>query len=202
MVASGTALANENAPDNNLVESSVLLAGEQKRPLLGHFNFCKEYPTKCHDNTNLGKPFKMTSVQEEKMYAVNFTVNHEVTPMTDMMLYGEEDVWKQLDVGALNLESGDCEEYVIAKASMLINAGFPPSALSIVRVLQADGEGHAVLAVNTHKGTKILDNMRDEIRFPHETGYRFDRMQLSYGSIYWVNAQVLSNTGLRLSLNQ
>ena len=56
-----------------------------------------------------------------------------------------------------------------------IAAGLPASALSIVYALR-NGGGHAILAVNTDKGSVVLDNKTSRIKPLHQTGYRLISM--------------------------
>ena len=57
----------------------------------------------------------------------------------------------------------------------LIAAGVPASSLSIVYALRHGG-GHAILAVNTDKGSFVLDNMTSAIRKLGATGYKLISM--------------------------
>ena len=56
---------------------------------------------------------------------------------------------------------GDCEDYVLLKRRMLMQAGWPRQALLITVVRDKQGDGHAVLTVKTDKGEFILDNQND-----------------------------------------
>jgi predicted transglutaminase-like cysteine proteinase len=64
--------------------------------------------------------------------------------------------------------------------------GIPLSHLLITVVRKPDGEGHAVLTLRTDKGDLILDNLRDDMRVWHETGYRYLKRQSSEHSGRWV----------------
>lgn len=76
---------------------------------------------------------------------------------------------------------GDCEDYAVTKLARLLAAGFPRSALRLVIArIAASGTYHAVLAVETDRGTLILDNRHDEIR-------RWDRItDLRWLAVEWV----------------
>ena len=58
---------------------------------------------------------------------------------------------------------GDCEDYVLLKRKMLIDAGWPREALLITVVRDRKGEGHAVLTVKTDKGELVLDNQNENV---------------------------------------
>ena len=74
---------------------------------------------------------------------------------------------------------GDCEDYVLQKRRMLIQAGWPREALLITVVRDRKDEGHAMLTVKTDKGEFILDNQTDEILPWTDTGYRFVKRQVA-----------------------
>ncbi|WP_164255819.1 transglutaminase-like cysteine peptidase, partial [Stenotrophomonas maltophilia] len=72
---------------------------------------------------------------------------------------------------------GNCNDYVLLKRKLLIEAGWPKSALSMTVVRTAEGEGHLVLMVQTDRGDLILDNMREGILVWNRTGYEFIKRQ-------------------------
>ena len=88
--------------------------------------------------------------------------------MTDLEHWGVVERWSYPDDGY-----GDCEDYVLLKRRMLMQAGWPRQALLITVVRDKRGDGHAVLTVKTDKGEFVLDNQNEEILLWSETGYRF-----------------------------
>ena len=82
---------------------------------------------------------------------INRWVNENVTPMTDLEHWGAVEKWAYPDDGY-----GDCEDYVLLKRRMLMEAGWPRAALLITVVREKNGNGHAVLTVKTDKGEFIL----------------------------------------------
>ncbi|MGD0025174.1 MAG: transglutaminase-like cysteine peptidase, partial [Xanthobacteraceae bacterium] len=82
---------------------------------------------------------------------------------------------------------GDCEDYVLLKRRMLMQAGWPREALLITVVRDLHGDGHAILTVKTDKGEFILDNQRDEILLWSDTGYRFVKRQSQSDPNVWVS---------------
>ena len=82
---------------------------------------------------------------------------------------------------------GDCEDYVLLKRRMLMQAGWPRQALLITVVRDKRGDGHAVLTVKTDKGEFILDNQNEEILLWSETGYRFVKRQSQSDQNVWVS---------------
>ena len=87
---------------------------------------------------------------------INKWVNDNVKPMTDLEHWGVVEKWSYPDDGY-----GDCEDYVLLKRRMLMEAGWPREALLITVVREKNGNGHAVLTVKTDKGEFILDNQEE-----------------------------------------
>ena len=102
--------------------------------------------------------------------------------MTDMEHWGVVERWNYPDDGY-----GDCEDYVLLKRKMLMQAGWPREALLVTVVRDKNGDGHAVLTVKTDKGEYVLDNQIDEIRLWSDTGYRFVKRQSQADPNVWVS---------------
>ena len=90
--------------------------------------------------------------------------------MTDLEHWGVVESWYYPDDGY-----GDCEDYVLLKRRMLMQAGWPREALLITVVRDKNGDGHAVLTVKTDKGEYILDNQ--ERGNPAVVGHRLPLRQ-------------------------
>lgn len=101
--------------------------------------------------------------------------------MTDMEQWGVVEKWSYPDTGR-----GDCEDYVLLKRRLLIQAGWPREALLITVVRERNGDGHAVLTVKTDKGEFILDNQNEEILLWSATNYRFVKRQSQEDPNVWV----------------
>jgi predicted transglutaminase-like cysteine proteinase len=102
--------------------------------------------------------------------------------MTDMDHWGVIERWSYPDDGY-----GDCEDYVLLKRRMLMQAGWPRQALLITVVRDLKGEGHALLTVKTDKGEFILDNQEDHILLWSETSYHFVKRQSQADQNVWVS---------------
>ena len=113
------------------------------------------------------------------MVKVNDWVNDNIKPMTDLEHWGVVERWNYPDDGY-----GDCEDYVLLKRRMLMQAGWPREALLITVVRDKKGDGHAVLTVKTNRGEFILDNQEAEILAWNKTGYRFVKRQSQVRSEY------------------
>ena len=102
--------------------------------------------------------------------------------MTDMEDWGVVERWNYPDDGY-----GDCEDYVLQKRKMLMQAGWPREALLITVVRDKNNDGHAVLTVKSDKGEYVLDNQTDDIVLWSDTGYRFVKRQSQTDPNVWVS---------------
>jgi predicted transglutaminase-like cysteine proteinase len=82
---------------------------------------------------------------------------------------------------------GDCEDYVLLKRRLLMQAGWPREALLITVVRDKRGDGHAVLTVRTNKGEFVLDNQNEKVLLWSDTGYRFVKRQSQESPNIWVS---------------
>ena len=113
---------------------------------------------------------------------INKFVNDNIRPMTDMEHWGVVEKWSYPEDGY-----GDCEDYVLLKRKMLMQAGWPSEALLITVVRERNGDGHAVLTVKTDKGEFVLDNQNPDILLWSETNYRFVKRQSQLDPNLWVS---------------
>ncbi|MCY0095108.1 transglutaminase-like cysteine peptidase [Hoeflea sp. J2-29] len=148
-------------------------------PPIGHYEFCKSYPSECRSLGTDRGAMTLTRERWAQMLKVNASVNQGIRPDTDLNIYGVDELW------SYPRTVGDCEDYVLLKRHMLIEKGFSPSDLLITVVLQPNGDGHAVLTVRTDYGDYILDNMRGDVRLWSETGYTFVKRQSSEHAARW-----------------
>ena len=155
--------------------------GPTSQPI-GHYDFCKAHPAECSIRpTNLA-PATMSNALLRKLASVTARVNAAVKPMSDMDIYGRDEVWAYPDKGV-----GDCEDYVLEKRRELGRMGVSLADLLITVVRKPDGEGHAVLTVRTDKGDYVLDNLNDKVRPWDQTGYRFLKRQAIDNPGRWVS---------------
>ncbi|WP_276119521.1 transglutaminase-like cysteine peptidase [Pararhizobium qamdonense] len=150
---------------------------------IGHYEFCQSHRPECEIKTKSTVAPRVTDFGWSVIRQVNLAVNNEVTPMTDMDLYGKDEVWAYPD-GA-----GDCEDYVLLKRKRLLEKGFSPADLLITVVRKPDGEGHAVLTVRTAQGDFILDNLDNDVKIWSKTPYRFLKRQASFNTGRWVTIE-------------
>lgn len=152
-------------------------------PPIGHYEFCKTYVSECVKTGTDNGPMALTEPLWKTILEINYTVNSQITPLTDMEIYGVEERW------AYPRTVGDCEDYVLLKRKMLMDKGVDPSNLLITVVLQPNGEGHAVLSVRTDHGDFVLDNMRNKVLLWSETEYTYLKRQSSEDPARWVKLQ-------------
>jgi predicted transglutaminase-like cysteine proteinase len=98
-----------------------------------------------------------------KLDVINRTVNGLVRYLPDALDKGSLDAWASPDE-TLSRGTGDCEDYAILKMAVLNEAGVPMKNMSVVVVRDTRRNlYHAVLAVSTDEGYRILDNLRDKV---------------------------------------
>lgn len=150
---------------------------------IGHYEFCQRMPEECRKTTARG-PVKLTRSLWAALVEINNTVNTTVIPRTDMEMWGVEEHWSYPTNGY-----GDCEDYVLEKRRQLIKAGVPASNLLITVVRQQNGEGHAVLTVNTGMGDFVLDNLEPRVLAWNETDYQYLKRQATQHAGMWVGIE-------------
>jgi predicted transglutaminase-like cysteine proteinase len=181
--ASVIALALLAAPTGGSAQERPLFIalGAVTRPPIGWVEFCVEYDPECKTKPSMPRDVVLSTEAWNDLQRVNLWVNSHVKPMTDMDHWGVVERWNYPDDGY-----GDCEDYVLAKRKMLMQAGWPREALLITVVRDRNGDGHAVLTVKSDKGEFVLDNQSNEIQPWSETGYRFVKRQSQSDPNVWI----------------
>jgi predicted transglutaminase-like cysteine proteinase len=155
--------------------------GDTTRPPIGWVEFCTDNPSDCRGGTQ-PRDIVMTQAAWKDLLRVNRWVNENVKPMTDLDHWGVIEKWSYPDDGY-----GDCEDYVLLKRKMLIDAGWPREALLVTVVRDKKGDGHAVLTVKSDKGEFILDNQNEDVLAWTDTGYRYVKRQTQNDPNIWVS---------------
>jgi predicted transglutaminase-like cysteine proteinase len=171
--------ASARAADERMLYASL---GDTTRAPIGWVEFCTDNPGECRGGPSEPRDIVMTQPAWRDLLRVNRWVNETVKPMTDMDHWGVIEKWSLPTDGY-----GDCEDYVLMKRKLLIDAGWPREALLITVVRDKQGEGHAVLTVKTDKGEFILDNQNENVVAWTETGYRFVKRQSQRDQNVWVS---------------
>ena len=156
--------------------------GDMSRPPIGWVEFCAEQPEECRTPASQARDVVLSAKAWTDLTRINKWVNDRIKPMTDLDHFGVVEKWTYPTDGY-----GDCEDYVLLKRRMLIEAGWPREALLITVVREANGNGHAVLTVKTDKGEFILDNQVEKILLWSESGYRFVKRQSQSDQNHWVS---------------
>jgi len=159
-----------------------IAVGGLARPPIGWVGFCAEYAGECETKPLEARDVVLTPKIWKDLARINKWVNDSVWPITDVDHWGVIDRWNYPDDGY-----GDCEDYVLLKRRMLMQAGWPRQALLITVVRDTKGEGHAVLTVKTDKGEFILDNQEEQILLWSETPYRFVKRQSQKDQNAWIS---------------
>jgi predicted transglutaminase-like cysteine proteinase len=155
--------------------------GAPTRPPIGWIDFCVEYAPECETRPLEARDVVLTPKTWKDLARINKWVNDSIWPITDMDHWGVVERWNYPDDGY-----GDCEDYVLLKRKMLLQAAWPRQALLITVVRDRNGDGHAVLTVKTDRGEFILDNQNPEILLWSETGYHFVKRQSQSDPNAWV----------------
>jgi predicted transglutaminase-like cysteine proteinase len=183
LIAATIVIALTTAPATAANERPLFVAlGTSARPPIGWVEFCAEYQRECETRPMEARDVVLTPAAWRDLVRINNWVNSNIRPLTDMEHWGVVERWNYPDDGY-----GDCEDYVLLKRRMLMQAGWPRQALLITVVRDARGDGHAVLTVKTDRGEFILDNQNEEILLWSETNYRFVKRQSQTDPNVWVS---------------
>ncbi len=163
--------------------STMPTAGRSTQPV-GHYEFCQSYVEDCRRHAQVETPVALTRELWAEVVEVNNLVNTMVTPMTDMEMWGREEVWSYPTHGV-----GDCEDYALEKRRMLSERGISASNLLMTVVRQKNGAGHAVLTLRTSMGDFILDNLEPRVLAWTDTEYRFLKRQSEKHAGIWVSIE-------------
>jgi predicted transglutaminase-like cysteine proteinase len=158
----------------------IAVGGAARAPV-GWSEFCTDYAPECDTKALDARDIVLTTKAWKELARINGKVNDTIKPETDLEHWGVAERWDYPTDGR-----GDCEDYVLLKRRMLMQAGWPRQALLITVVRDKQGEGHAVLTVKTDKGEFILDNQNDEILLWSDTGYQFVKRQSQTDPNAWV----------------
>lgn len=147
---------------------------------IGHRQFCNENNWACPNERYEPVVVKLSEARWNELIAINADVNRKIRPMTDEDLFGKEEYWTFPVNGY-----GDCEEYVLEKQRVLLEAGWPKSALLITVAKDIQNSGHAVLTVRTDHGDMILDNQVEAVLPWYSTPYRYIKRQSASSPVKW-----------------
>jgi predicted transglutaminase-like cysteine proteinase len=121
---------------------------------------------------------QLTAERVDELNRVQQRVNAAIS-------YGGTTTWDPL------MMQGDCKTYAARKALELLERGWPASALRIATAFIDDGSSqqnsyHAVLLVDTDRGTMVLDSRYPTLRPWDELSYRWMTTQARGLGDKWV----------------
>ncbi len=101
---------------------------------VGWVEFCAEHSRECDVQDQEPRDVVLNPKVWSSLVRINDWVNQAIRPITDVEHWGTIEKWSYPDDGY-----GDCEDYVLLKRRMLIEAGWPRSALLITVVRDRKG---------------------------------------------------------------
>lgn len=150
-------------------------------PPFGFVSFCDRHPDECRQGAFEETRIELTDERREQLDHVNRAINRLIEPATDQEIFGIAEYW------TLPMKRGDCEDYALLKRQVLMQRGWPASALLITVVRDEKNDGHAILTARTSKGDFILDNKFDDVRPWHAVAYTFIMRQSYINPKVWVS---------------
>lgn len=154
------------------------------QPPYGFVRFCETNPKHCSQQQGVAEA-RITATPERliELDEVNRYVNEAIKPVTDQQYYGVTEYWTIPD------QYGDCEDYALLKRKVLMERGWPASALLLTVVRDELGDGHAVLTARTSQGDYILDNKVPNVRVWGSTPYQYVMRQSYVNPRVWVSLE-------------
>lgn len=176
---------NGNIPHtsrDSVVLASYMPVGQQVVPPVGFIDFCLRSEEDCMAGTDAPVTPAMTPQRWSELGAVNEYVNR-LPQIGDMDNYRRSEYWTYP-----NERGGDCEDLALLKRKMLIERGWPASAVLLATVEQWNRGLHTVVIVETDRGDFVLDNLNWEIVAWNEAPYIWKKRQSRERAHIWVNA--------------
>ncbi len=132
-------------------------------------------------NTNETAYISLTDAKFTQLRDINTQVNKDIKPMEDLASSGKSEEFSAVQS---KYGVGDCDNYTLTKMQRLLDAGFPRSALRI-GLVDAEGQGHAVLVVTTDRGDLVLDNLSQDVLPWYKTPYTYQAVESQKGSDHY-----------------
>jgi predicted transglutaminase-like cysteine proteinase len=148
--------------------------------------FCTAQPEECVPAGTGAQSVRLDAYAWKQLVTINSLANSNIEGLADTEHYRLKALnipnwWTYPDDG-----KGNCNDYVLLKRRLLIEAGWPKAALLMTVVLDHQGAGHLILTVKTNAGDLILDNLNTEIVRWDETGYTFLKRQSPANPNVWL----------------
>lgn len=151
----------------HLPESSDFRNGVAVAAPAAYTDLCRREPAVCalHRSLDDRGAVELDRATFQQLGTVNRAVNRELRYASDSAVFGRHEYW------TVPTRAGDCEDFALLKLQRLRALGFPRRALRMAIAVGDDGVMHAVLAVQTDRGTYILDNNHAEPQPWTDMGY-------------------------------
>jgi predicted transglutaminase-like cysteine proteinase len=158
---------------------------------IGWVQFCQtaEGRGDCDVGALSPRVMELNERRWRELLAINTRVNREIAAVTDIDQWGVAEKWSYPTTG-----KGDCEDYVLQKRRLLMNAGWPRQSLLITVVRDRKGDGHAVLMVKTDRGDFILDNTENKVLSWTDTSHTMVKRQSEIDPNQWVSIGNIERT--------
>ena len=171
------------ASEQGLPRASSAPVGPETAIPYGWVDFCHRHAEEC----TLGKldpvDVRLTQRVWKTLNEINTFANAAIQPVSNFDHWGTMlDHWDYPVDG-----KGDCKIYALFKRKLLIERGFPRQALLMTIVRDLNGEGHAILTVETDRGDFVLDNLSPDVRPWNATGYQFFKRQAQDDPNVWLS---------------
>lgn len=161
--------------------ASYMPVGQQVVPPAGFIDFCLRSEKDCETGTDTPTTPSLTPARWSELDAVNDYVNR--LPQID-----DEDNYQRAEYWTYpNERGGDCEDLALLKRKMLIERGWPASAVLLATAEQWNQTLHTVVIVETDRGEFVLDNLNREIVAWNDAPYIWKKRQSRERSHIWVN---------------
>jgi predicted transglutaminase-like cysteine proteinase len=152
LLAAAIAGCKAHIPASTPIDASV-----QANQPSAYADLCRRHANLCEvpEKPAADAPIVLDETTFAALDEVNYEVNRAIRYRSDREVYGRRDFWTVADAG----DAGDCEDFALAKLERLLARGFPREAMRLAVVHRPrDGVRHAVLTVDTDRGTYVLDS--------------------------------------------
>lgn len=145
----------------------------------GWLNFCMAHLAACRPTAEV-RQVELTPERFAMIRRVHREVNQAIKPATEP---AGRDLWQ------IAPSAGDCDDYALTKQALLRAAGLPSGAVRLATVRLADGQHHALVTVETDRGTLVLDNLEPDVVPFAATRYRWMRLEEPGAAFSWLELQ-------------
>jgi predicted transglutaminase-like cysteine proteinase len=152
-------------------------------PPLGHTHFCVRYPRDCDRTSSRNIASIPFEERWPQLKFINEVINAVIVPKP-----GDPAVDSDWSIGPAE---GNCNDYAVTKRHLLLEAGWPASALLLAEVVRVtSGEHHLILIVKGTNSDFVLDNLRPFIVSLAETrdDYLWVRVESAQDPRFWTTS--------------